>query len=611
MNYSSLISKLGGAVLAAISSMLLITSAQAQPAGPNVYFDPSNSGTTNAGGSGDFSTSNFWNGSTDAPFVSGTDVPGTFIPGDGAIFNGPASTVTVSSAVNPDYLEVGVTSGTETFGTVGNEAEIDLPIGNSPSTGPNYNQPQVGPNFLTPIQVDAGSENVVFNSNVNFGIINHFYGPATLSSATTGNVAFNGGITFTNNSTGSDNVGQPNITLAATNGGSFTINSAVVYTEAPGSATVTNGNVPYVLLNQTGSTLTLTNNASFTDSYVRVSAGTVLDQGATFTSPVYNLNYPISVGGTGEFLAATAGMNITNNIVYNNFGFGNGGTIGSNVVGTTTFSGQEIVAYNGTDMDVTAGAGSRVNFTGDLHNGNGYNVVKVGVGTVALNDTQGRGEDQNGGWEIKNGTMLLNGTVAAGTSISGSQLTIDAVAHNAINANQTYATLGGIGTTNVPIVSAGGSSIIAPGDPATNGGIGTLGLLGGLTASSGVTLAFNISGATSSEINFGSAALTLGGTTNVDIVADGPVLAYNPITQTNTYYTLAVGTGTWTSNPTFNFVTPAGYVIDHVVYGPVGPGGSEVFKVELIAAPEPSTYALMGLGMLVLIATVRSRKLRA
>jgi hypothetical protein len=475
------------AALAAIASIFFLSaSAHAQNAGANVYFDPSNSGTTTAGGSGDFATSDFWNGSTDAPFVSGTDEVGNFVPGEGAIFNGPASTVSVSSAVNPDYLEVGVTSGTETFGTAGSEAAIELPIGNSPSTGPNYNQPQVGPDFLNPIQVDAGSENVVFNSNLNLGIINHYYSNgAHLTSNTTGNITFNGGITFTNNTSGNDNVGNPTFDFDGLNGGSFTINSAVTVVNAAGSKAITNGNVPSILLSTAGSTLTLTSNASFTDTVAKVYAGTILDQGATYSSPVYALNYKISVGGSGQYLTDAAGVDVSPNLVFNNVGGGNGGTIGGALADTTTFSGQEIVSYNGVNLNLTAAAGGRVNFTGDVHNGNGNSIVKIGAGTIAMNDTQGRGEDQSAGWEIQNGTMLINGSDKTGSSLSGSGVKIDQVATSALSGSQTYATLGGSGDTSVAVTAAGANSSITPGDPTVNGGIGTLKLNGGLTATSG------------------------------------------------------------------------------------------------------------------------------
>ena len=603
------------AVLA--SGVFLSASVRAQTPGANVYFDPTVSGTATAGGSGDFSTSDFWNGSTDAPLVSGTNVPGDFVPGEGAIFNGPPSTVTVASPVNPDYLEVNVGSGTETFGTaLGGESAINLPIGWNLERG----QQNAPPDFLNPINIDAGTENVVFNSNVNLGVFNHSYGGADLNSASSGNVSFNGGITFTNDSTDNDNVGQPGLVLQSTADSTFTINSLVNYVEAPGSAPVTNGNVGYVLLNSTGSTLTLTPNASFKDTDVRVLAGTILDQGAAFTSPVYGIYYQIVVGGSGQYLTDTPGMTITSPIVFQS----GGGTLGGALAATTTIASVETVGYSGTNMDLTSAAGGRVNFTGDIHNGNNYSIVKVGAGTIALDDTQGRGEDQNAGWEVQNGTMLINGSDSnringnnQGTSLTGSGLQIDNVATASLVHNvQTYATLGGTGDTHVAVTAVGANSSITPGDPTVNGGIGTLTLNGGLTASSGLTLNFVLDGegfvpgVDSSLLEVPT--LSLNGVVTVNFTTVDTVL-------TGTPYTVMYGgngTTSWTAgdNLSFDISAPAGYALDET-YGTggymfdTGGSGDDFLSVQFVAAPEPSTWALMGLGVVLVAGAARFRKL--
>ena len=445
VNFSSRLVKLSAAVVAIAAGSALTT--KAQTAGDSVYFDPTNSGTTTAGGTGDFSTSNFYDPTTttDGPFVSGTNVVGTFTPGQVAIFDGAAGTVSVSAPVNAASLEVGVTSRTETFGTGGAASSIGLPAG--------WQLVGNGSNFQNPITIDAGSENVVFNSNLNLGIFNHYYNGSALNSATTGAVTFNGGVTFTNNSSDGDNVGQPGLVLNSSAAGAFTINSTVKYVQSAGSAPLTNAdNVPYINLNSAGSTLTLTSNAAFSDAYVQVNAGTVLDQGASLSSPVFGRNYLISVGGTGKYLTDTAGANVTANIVFTN----GGGTLGGALAADTTFSGQEIVGYNNAEMDLSSVAGGRVNFTGDVHSGQGNAIVKVGAGTITLNDTRGRGEDQGGGWEVRNGTMLINGSTSNGTSLTGTGVTVDNVATSSLVANtQTYATLGGVGSTSLLVTAAG------------------------------------------------------------------------------------------------------------------------------------------------------------
>jgi hypothetical protein len=382
---------------------------------------------------------------------------------------------------------------------------------------------------------------------------------------------------------------------------------------------VTNGNVPYVSVGAAGTTLILTKydssthtGASFTDVNVHVTAGTVLDQGASYTTPVYGSNYTISVGGTGQYLADAAGVNVSNNIVF----YDGGGTIGGAGANTTTFSGQEIVGYsNSAAMDLTAAAGGRVNFTGDIHNVSGdvnKTIAKIGAGTISLNDTQGRGEDQTGAWEIKNGTMLLNGTVAQGSSITGSGLEIDNVAHSSLSPNvQTYATLGGIGSTAVAVTADGANSSITPGDPTVNNGIGTLTLAGGLTASQGLTMNFTLNGTgPNSEIALAGSDLTLAGTVTFDFTNIGGAL------NLNTPYTLITGIanagqlGTALTNRanTFVFDGPAGYrVSSYSIGGDANPNDSS-FYVEF-AVPEPSVYGMLGLGLLALIGIRHFRRL--
>ena len=598
-------------LLTALTIALTLTlSLKAQTTGTTVYFDPTDSETKTAGGSGDFSSSDFFTPNsttppgTDAPFVSGTNEVGSFVPAESAVFNGPASTVSVSSAVGPSSLEIGVTSGTETFGTPGAESAIELPVGRALVGG--------GSDFLHPITVDAGSASVVFNSNVNLGIFNHYYSDgAFLNDASSGNVTFNGGITFTNYTTDGDNVGQPSLTFTTNTGATFTINSAVKYVEAAGSATTTNGNTPTILLNSSGSTVTLTNNASFSDVRVSVNAGTILDQGASISSPVYQDNYQIIVSGTGQYLTDTAGMTVTPNIV---FGSG-GGTIGGALAAETTFASVETVGYSGTSMDLTSAAGGRVDFTGDVHSGQGLSVVKVGAGTINMDDTSSRAEDQTGGWEIKNGTMLLNGTVANNTTITGSGLKIDQVATTALVPNvQTYAILGGNGSTAVHVTADGANSSISPGDPKTNNGIGTLTLSGGLSAGSGATFNFDLNGAKANgfdTVAFNGSNLTLGGTVTFNFTNLGGTLDSGP-------YNLLTG-----FLPTPTLTTPGGSSLAaaFVLNGPAGyiatldpsdllPGATNLavdFTAEAI--PEPSTWTIMLGGLVVLGFLVRRKSL--
>jgi len=581
------------------SGLLVVSSASGQT---NYYFDPGAAGGTGSGGSGEFN-SPVWYDGTDTSFVSGNN----------AIFDGSAGTVTVDAPVSANYLEVGATSGTETIGTTGADAsQITL--------GPVLkNQP------YTMIQVDAGSENVVFNSNVDLLLEGQTYNnETTATSASTGNVTFNGGITFEDNVTlatdpTGNSTGGPGFNLIATApGGTFTLNSAVTLVTDPGAEPTANGNAPNLAFtgSSTSNTLTLTSGASFVDTRIFASGGTVLDQGAKFTvNTNENTNGPILVGNGGQFLADVAGMTISDSVQFQS----GGGSIGSDVVGVTTFSGTNsynnslvAISYAGSaPVNLVAGAGSRVNILGDVVNGNGYGINKTGVGTVNIDDGYNF-RIQGGGWDVQNGTLLVNssGTIVNGTTPGGAPvgLTIENAANSALSSTQTRATLGGNATVSALVTAVGANSSITPGDPTVNGGIGTLTLNGGLAASNGLTLNFVLDGENTNPGIDNSLlivpTLTLDGVVTVNFSTVDTVL-------TDTYYTVMTANNesdaTWTlgSNLSFDFNAPAGYAVESYVLDPDG----KTFSVEFEAVPEPSTWALMGLGVVLVAGTARFRKL--
>jgi hypothetical protein len=586
--------------LVAIASLLFLSaSVRAQVA----YFDPMDTGTP-AGGSGEFNGATSWeSGGANGPFVSG----------ESAVFDGAAGTVTVNADVNVGYtpgqldaMEIGVTSGTtETIGTSGADAS-------QITFGPillNQNQTIVG--------IDSGTESVVFNSNLNLNLEAQTYGNIYVTSATSGNVAIEGGINFTNNASdatdpGNHSDGSPGLDLdATTSGGTFTLDSAVTSVEVAGNHPTQNGNQPTLLFtgSNANNTLTLTTGASFTNTRVEANGGTILDQGATFVRTngvLLNGNGPIFVGGGGQYLADTAGMTISDTVSFTS----GGGSIGSDLAAVTTFSGDNsynnglvAIAYaNANDpMDLTAGAGGRVNILGDVVNANGGMVSKTGAGIVNIDDNN-NARIQQYGWDIQNGTLLAN---SSGTITTGG-LSIGNVATSALVPNtQTYATLGGLGNVSALTTAVGANSSITPGDPTVNNGIGTLTLSGGLTATSGLTLNFVLNGegtglGTNSSLLI-VPTLTLDGVVTVNFTTLDTVV-------TDSYYTVMSANNepgsTWTGTPSFTFNAPAGYEVEKYIFDKRG----DTFSVEFEAVPEPSTWALMGLGALLVAGAARFRK---
>jgi hypothetical protein len=267
---------------------------------------------------------------------------------------------------------------------------------------------------------------------------------------------------------------------------------------------------------------------------------------------------------------------------------------------------------NGGNTTVGAVAGGRLNWNVNLGSstplGLTVNSATNNTGVVVI--SQANSYDLRDGNGIQQPGSTVAATIAHGTALI-TNTTGSAFGNNSGVVNvESGATLGGSGiSTEQVVVVAGG--IIAPGDAGQAGlsiapSIATLHLTGGLSLASGATLAFKLNGALNDMIDLGAGALTLAGTTNLDFTALGPVQTYDPITG-NHYYTLATGTGTWSSTASFNVTAPAGYVTDHVIYSATG----HELEIEFAAVPEPSTYALMigGLAFLGFCVRRKSQKI--
>jgi hypothetical protein len=296
--------------------------------------------------------------------------------------------------------------------------------------------------------------------------------------------------------------------------------------------------------------------------------------------------------------------------------------INQSTADASTWAGQ--IDMDGTSYALGAVADGRLTVTGQIVNSGPLGLIKTGAGTVVLASGTGNSYSLNDGTglpyvgtvaaDLQAGTTLITNTGASAFGNNTGVVKLEA-----------GATLGGTGFSSQQVVAEGATSVITAGDfGQANLGIapsfGQLNLTGGLAATSGLTLDFKLDGAYDNDvISLGtSGALTLNGTVTVNFSSvDGSVV-------TGYVYTLMTGSGSWAgSAPTFDFTAPAGYVLDKSYYGtgydfnngddtdPNFGTSADTLTVEFALAPEPSTYGMLGLGLLALVAVGRFRRLNA
>jgi hypothetical protein len=292
-------------------------------------------------------------------------------------------------------------------------------------------------------------------------------------------------------------------------------------------------------------------------------------------------------------LTNVAGLNITNQIYAQG---GNANTqIGSAVAGATEFSGSISSGSGNGSLDLYATHGATVTFSNNINGDNGF-TTKSGNGTVILSNSGGNSWTtyNSDAFEMKAGTTII-------TNTSG-----DAFGNGAQNGTvgpvfvqlDAGAKLAGTGSTTKMLNALGATSEISPGLSNTIG----LMSLGGLTATNGLTMDFKLNGGgtqygvNNDFIQLGT--LTLGGTVTINLTAlDNPLIG-------EVYRLFGAGSPV-TGTPTFDVIAPTGYELDSSYGNGVGGGynynrANGLFSVELI--PEPSTYGLLGLGLLALVA---------
>jgi hypothetical protein len=247
-------------------------------------------------------------------------------------------------------------------------------------------------------------------------------------------------------------------------------------------------------------------------------------------------------------------------------------------------------------------AGGRFTYSGYMHGNNATYLITSGGGTVVLSGASTYTGNNTLAADLNAARTLI--TNPAGTSAFGNNTGVVQVEAGKL--------LGGNGTSSQTVVAMAATSILTAGDPGDAGlgispQISILHLQGGLMATSGLTLDIKLSGVDDSP-NIGSdndyidlsvGDFTLAGNVTVNFTTLDTIETDNP-------YDLIGGTGTWTEDPGTNFVftAPAGYAVESYDFDTT----HDRFTVQFEAAPEPSTYGLLGLGLLALVAIGRFRR---
>ncbi|CAM3176385.1 beta strand repeat-containing protein [Rariglobus hedericola] len=552
-----------------------------------LYWD-TDSVATGVGGTGNWNTGNlFWNdASTGAGIVSGWSNANR----DTADFRGTAGTVTVAS---------GIAAGAINFNTAGYTLSgADITLGRASGTG---NVTVL--NYAAGTGTNTVSSNIILDDVGTAGTAANY----TFNNSGTGALTLNGNLTL-NYSSGTPAGNKVVVFQTGNSGASITLNGNIAQGANGGASSL--WNVTYGQGGSSQSNAQAINGTFYVNGNNTYGRGTTINGGTViatnnnaFGSGTITFG---SSGARGDMKLLTDGdLTITNAISVS--GASTSQTyIGGNTAHDTTFSGAinlNAFGTNGTpgvistpDPILTAATGGRVNFSGALNATSGIprGIVKKGAGIVALSNATGNA--YKGYTKVDEGTLLLMNTSGSATG-DASQLAPGTAAVIVAGGAQ----LGGTGFSTTLVSATAANSVFTPGDMTKAGvsSIGTLNLTGGLTAANGATFNFDVNGASVDAVNFGTGAVSMGGTATFNFTSLGSVL-------TGTDYSLFLGSGDWTSiSSTFIFNGPAGFTVSSNNFD----AANHILTVQFSAIPEPSTYAIFaGASCLLLVVGRRNRR---
>ena len=368
---------------------------------------------------------------------------------------------------------------------------------------------------------------------------------------------------------------------------------------------------------------------------VGIATGAVLDSAGGGTG-----DFDGTIAGPGSILVSAGVQGFAGNNAYT------GGTTITNsaevFVGSNSALGTGTITFEGSapelspDADVTLSNPIILNATFDNDDGGNYSLTLTGQvsgaseiewcapGTLTL--TNGT-NNFSGGVDMREGTLVVtaNGAQGSGTITLDTSTTLDVgsgvTIGNALNFTGTGAVLTGPGTIATP-VTVDSTAIVAPAQ-SPGGGPANLTFTDGLTFATGGTIQFSLYDATGtagvgyslitvpSGLNFtaypGTLTIDLNTVTSSGIAANA--INFNPSSSYSWMFATSSSAITGFSASDFNFVT-SGFS------NSTGGGGFSVSEtgdnlyLNFTPVPEPSTWALVGGGLVALLVPLALRRRR-
>ncbi len=446
------------------------------------------------------------------------------------------------------------------------------------------------------------------------GTIDNTSGGA-ITLATTNAQSWNGIITFLGTSDlnlGTGAVTMSNDRIVSVNAGNLTIGGAIAEASAGKTLTKNGSGTLFLTGNNTYTGSTTINAGTLFLTGNNISTGnTVINAGVLNVAYLTNNSVSGPLGNTttanvrlqlGDGTLQYTGSNVTSsdrgfriigNATFDASGNGSGATMSLTKTGAidSYFSGNKILSLAGSNTGSNLISGS----FSDNSATNTLSVVKSGAGTWIMGGTN----TYTGATIVTGGKLYINGTTSTSSAVD--------VTGGLLGGN---GTIGGSVTVNSGATIAGGVN-----------GVGMLTLSNSLTLSDNSTFSAGIGGSTAgsqySQVLV-AGAVTLNGANNLALT-----LSYTPTDQQLFFLTAGATsiTGSFDSLNGVSVALPQGafftlgdqqFIIGYTGNSTAGTfqGGNDLV-LQASAVPEPSTWALLGLGLFSAVLLVRRQKTTA